>query len=403
MAAESLVCTIAAADEGGIMKHVAAITHFRQLCCLGVEAQTLMPAALKALHDLIGSDGNAFFWTADSGEIGNVYFEQPMPRDIAALYFNEFLNNPRRPDSTVQIRKLLRPGEVVGNSTRLFPPRFYRSDMYNLIWRPLHRESVMWARVPNAQGRNHGVALHRGVGDSHFGERDEKMLIQLIPYFAHALNGAKDAREQLAPSGETGLIICDEYGQVRYESPEGYRLMLLAAHPRIGAGVVDWKADTIIPAALRQLCRQLSGIFLGRPAPPPVLQQRTPWGTFTFRAHWLEEPDRSGSALIGVTVERHVPLRLRLLDAMRTLPLSPKQKEVCLKLAEGASYKMISEHLHISHSTVVDHVRKIYDKLDAHSHQELVRKLMQEPAPSSKRSGPRPLGSPGYSNLAHCE
>jgi DNA-binding CsgD family transcriptional regulator len=72
-------------------------------------------------------------------------------------------------------------------------------------------------------------------------------------------------------------------------------------------------------------------------------------------------------------------------NAMQPLPLSPKQKEVCLWLADGASHKVIAQRLHVSQSTVDDHVRKIYDKLDAHSHEELMHKLMREVTSSPKK------------------
>lgn len=62
---------------------------------------------------------------------------------------------------------------------------------------------------------------------------------------------------------------------------------------------------------------------------------------------------------------------------MQSLPLSAKQKEVCLLLTEGASYQTLAERLGVRPNTVIDHVRKIYDKLDVRSHRELLSKLAQ--------------------------
>ena len=58
--------------------------------------------------------------------------------------------------------------------------------------------------------------------------------------------------------------------------------------------------------------------------------------------------------------------------------LSTKQKEVCLLLTEGPSYQHLAERLGVRPNTIIDHVRKIYDKLDVRSHHELLSKLAQE-------------------------
>lgn len=52
--------------------------------------------------------------------------------------------------------------------------------------------------------------------------------------------------------------------------------------------------------------------------------------------------------------------------------LSPRENEVLLELAEGKSYKMIAAGLGISYSTVNNHIKKIYEKLQVHSLGEAV-------------------------------
>ena len=77
--------TISPAQEE-CMKQSADIAHFRQQCCLGIDAQTAMPSLLRALHPLIGSQANSFYWAAHNGDISNVYMEQLMPRDLACAF-----------------------------------------------------------------------------------------------------------------------------------------------------------------------------------------------------------------------------------------------------------------------------------------------------------------------------
>ncbi len=52
--------------------------------------------------------------------------------------------------------------------------------------------------------------------------------------------------------------------------------------------------------------------------------------------------------------------------------LSPRELEVLHKLADGLSYKMIADVLSISYSTVNNHIKKIYEKLQVHSLGEAV-------------------------------
>ena len=54
--------------------------------------------------------------------------------------------------------------------------------------------------------------------------------------------------------------------------------------------------------------------------------------------------------------------------------LTDREREVIELLASGSMYKEIAEHLAITLETVRSHIKKIYDKLHAHSRTEAVRK-----------------------------
>ena len=62
-------------------------------------------------------------------------------------------------------------------------------------------------------------------------------------------------------------------------------------------------------------------------------------------------------------------------------PLSIAQKKVCALLMQNLSQPQIAERLEISTHTVVDHVRKIYLKLDVHSVEELRSRFGAHSAP----------------------
>ncbi|MEO5862784.1 MAG: helix-turn-helix transcriptional regulator [Burkholderiales bacterium] len=363
------------------MKHSAEVAHFRQLCCLGIDSQTAMPNLLKALHRLIGSNSNSFYWATHNGDITNVYMEQLMPKDIAACFFKEFVNNRKREFSALDLRKYVPKGQVVGNSAKVFPKSFHNSDVYNLIWRPQARKHLLWARIRDAEGRANGVALSRIVGDAEFSERDEQLLTQLGPYLAHALNARPTAPAQFVDAGESAVVVVNRRGGIEHQSSEGRRLLLLAAHPRIAPGAVDWRGDSAVPAVLGNLLDRIEAVAAGRPTFPPIIELQSPWGKFVMRAYPMESSVATPNSLVVILIERHIPLKLKLLNAMQSLPLSAKQKEVCLLLTEGSSYQNLAVRLGVRPNTVVDHVRKIYDKLDVRSHHELLSTLAQKSRP----------------------
>lgn len=359
------------------MKHSAAIAHFRQLCCLGVDTQAAMPSLLKALHGLVGSNANSFYWAAHNGEITNVYMEQLMPKDIAACFFKEFINNKTRAFSALDLRSYMPKDRVVGNSAKVFPKSFQNSDVYNLIWRPQSRKHLLWARVRDAQGRANGLTLSRLAGEAPFSDKDEQLLTQLVPYLAHALNARPVTPAQLVDGGESAVLLVNRDGEIEHESAEARRLLLLAVHARVAPGAVDWRGDSVIAEVLRALFERIDALGAGRTSAPPVIELHNPWGKFLLRAYSMESSIPSGTGLVVIQIERHIPLKLKLMDAMQLLPLSAKQKEVCLLLTEGLSYTSIADRLAVRPNTVVDHVRKIYDKLDVRSHHELLRGLVQ--------------------------
>lgn len=360
------------------MKHAAEIAHFRQLCCLGIDSQTAMPSLLKALHGLIGSNSNSFYWAAHNGDITNVYMEQLMPKDILACFFKEFLNNRSRAFSALDLRKYLPKGQVVGNTAKVFPKSFIRSDVYNLVWRPQSRKQMLWARIGDAEGRANGVTLSRITGEAEFSERDEQLLTQLVPYLAHALNARSAPPAQLVAAGESAVVVVSRRGEIEHESTEGRRLLLLAAHSRIAPGAVDWRVDSVISSVLRRLLERIEAVIAGQPVSPPMIELQNPWGKFVLRAYPMESSGATTNGPVVIVIERHVPLKLKLLNAMQSSTLSTKQKEVCLLLTEGSSYQHLAERLGVRPNTIIDHVRKIYDKLDVRSHHELLSKLAQE-------------------------
>ena len=59
--------------------------HIRQLCCLGLPSEQLMPALLKAIRQFIDADSAGFFWVDARGDMTSLYAERLLPAPVRKL------------------------------------------------------------------------------------------------------------------------------------------------------------------------------------------------------------------------------------------------------------------------------------------------------------------------------
>ncbi|MEO6147645.1 MAG: helix-turn-helix transcriptional regulator [Sulfuriferula sp.] len=344
------------------------VAYIRQLCCLGLGGQIIMPELLHALHAFIPSASNMFLWADEHHQISNVYCEDSALYSVQSLYFKEFYNSKEVQVYKIGFSEAMRIGRGWGNSERLGPD-FVSSELFNELLRPNGVRYGLEATILE-HGRGLGsVVLNRAPGEKPFSDADEMSLRSLIPYIAHGLRGTRDLRGELTPSGESGTVIIDSHDQIVQFCHEGKRL-LLASHP--GRKMRD--APSLDSPALQRLSANLRGILRGRLQPVPMLRQQHAGGEFVFRAYPLGTHGEANGS-IAVVIERHEPLPLKLLRNMSTLPMTARQREVCLLLSYGHSHSMIAQRMHVSKHTATDYVRKIYDKLDVNGHDQLMKKL----------------------------
>lgn len=134
-----------------------------------------------------------------------------------------------------------------------------------------------------------------------------------------------------------------------------------------------------LAAPVRTMFRNLVLMTAGRPAAPPQHFHRNAWGLFGFRAHWLNAPAGDGSDPVAVSISLHVPRKLKLWRAIHALALPARQQEVCLLFADGHSLTDIAQRLNISRHTAIDHMRRIYQRLDLESDRDSLRERLLAP------------------------
>ncbi len=99
---------------------------------------------------------------------------------------------------------------------------------------------------------------------------------------------------------------------------------------------------------------------------------------------------------IGVTIERSKPDR-SLTDAAKRFSISPREAQVLALLLDGAQLNVIAERLHITSSTVQDHLTNLLRKTDTQNRSSMISKVLGWEQPhvvGSPHDKPRKSGAP---------
>jgi DNA-binding CsgD family transcriptional regulator len=364
-------------------KHASVVAEIRHLSGLGLPGHEVIPELLRHLHDLIPSFTNLFDWVDAEGRIVDYYTEPPYLPEVARRYFDEYYN-PRERDVLPPYPAQTRGAR--GVIRRRLPLGFYESDFYREIWRPRGVHHCLEAVVRDRERPLGVIVLYRGESDPDFTRDEARILEDLLPYFARAIKGPAAWRGARAAAARAALLVSDERGEIRNADRQGRLWLALALHPclnRRTCGAQCSRADEGISVRLAALCRELQ-CSLSRTA---TLQLTNQWGRFSLHAHWLEPTAADGERLIGITVEHEVPLPVAIGAALDVSSLSPRQRELCLLLAEGLTYAEIGERMGISEQTAISYARVVFQKQGAHGREELLRGLLFRP----RRGNERPI------------
>lgn len=359
------------------MKSAAQISYIRQLCFLGLGGQVIMAEILRALHALVPSTFNLFLWADAHHQLSNMYSENSAMYLAQSRYLKDFYNSGEVQAYKTTFSEAMRTGRGWRNTERL-GPEFLASDIYHHLLKPCDiRHCVEVTIWDNSRGLG-SIVLNRSHDQKPFREEEEMRLRSLMPYLVHGLRGMRDLRGEATPSGESGTLIIDNQDRIVQFCPEGKRLLMLATHNKFSGASSPFQDS----AAIKRLRSNLeSGLHSEAPGmnsevrSVPVQRHRNAWGEFVFRGYPLSpRTERDGS--IAMVIERHEPTPITLMRTLRKLPVTARQREVCLLLSYGYTHSMIGERMHVSKHTATDYVRKIYDKLDVRSQDQLMKKLM---------------------------
>ncbi|MBV9747642.1 MAG: helix-turn-helix transcriptional regulator [Acetobacteraceae bacterium] len=367
-------------QRSGTSKRV--LARIQRLCCLGIGSEMLMPDLVREVVRLLPARHGMFRWAGPNLEITNSY-NTVSPR-FAELHLKELYLKPPETDLCRPFRQLMTLPEpnpvlqfwkhtlIVDRST------FMRSYFYDVLWRPCEGGECLMLRVREARRHHGALYAWRAPGEAPFEPRDLRLLESIVGFVAHGMSRSRLGSDAFEDSDDRALLIADLGGTVRHLGRQAQSLLMMALVPR-WSPTANWRRLHEPVPEIAWLCGVLAATASGRIGqPPPVLRLRNPWGEFVLRAYWLGPTDGAEQTReIGVTVERRVPRALALRRRVEDLPLTSREKQLCLLLARDLSGQDLTSMMGLASSTVITHQRSAYSKLGVHSRTELLAALHQ--------------------------
>jgi len=350
--------------------------HIRQLCCLGLPGEQLMPVLLKAVRQLVGADSAGFFWVDAGGDMTNLYAERLLPEPVMRLYFERYYDAEDSSFRHAFIERATAEDAVVAMSTS---DAVAQSPYYNDVFRHLDAHHVLYG-VARAQGHAVGqLSLYRPKSARPFASAQRAELASIMHYVAHGVSqraSLAGGAPTFVDSDDDAIFLIAHDGEIRQGSSAAHKLLRLATCGKLGREEVERDSEDTVRLLLRRLAERLRLVMSDRAADPPCLILNTPWGRFVLRAYSMSEPPLAPDASIAVRIQRQEPSLLKFVDALCGLRLTPMQREVAVGLAKGRSNREIATALGLSINTVGYHVKALFQRLDAHDRQQMIAAVL---------------------------
>ena len=359
------------------MKRSAQLAHIRQLSCLGISGQALMPALLRAVREYVGADSAGFFWVDAKGEMTNLYADRMLAPGLMRLYFERHYDGAEHSFREAFLQRAGAINPVVSGSPS---PELLRTSYYNEILRHLDAHHVMYAVIRD-QGHALGqLSLYRPKHAAAFSFIERAALKDLSRYVTHAVSRPlmdDPAAGEYVESDDECLVLINVAGKIAQGTPKALNLLSMATHSQFNRVTPPLMQGDAAPPAVARLVAALIKLLDGSDAPPPRELAETAWGRFQLSAYALGENPAARNFLVAVQIRRKERLEIKLAEALGALELPTQQREVALLLAQGKTNVEISRLLNLSPNTTGYHIKQLFNRLDAHDRAEAVARIME--------------------------
>lgn len=301
------------------MKHFNDLAFLRQLCCLGLGKEIVMPEFLKAVAQIIPSSNNLFIGISENGEpdyfLGESFISNP--QEIATTFSTRFFNK-----ENLQGIAELGCGSVITDH-QVLDNLFSQSEFYRMMWEPYKRHHFILAPIFTNNRLAGMLLLFRPQEELPFSACEIELCKQLSPYVAHALQKCKYIGVNYVMKGQPGLIVSDNQGNILNVSATAKSLLKLVTQSDFNP--FHEQHNPILPPEIIDLCRNLNMLFKGGDAPAPVFIRANDFGRFIFRAYWLDPLNNEPNGLIGILIEHQESVELNIAGNMQAPSYATKK------------------------------------------------------------------------------
>ena len=184
------------------MKQSAAATYVRQLCALGLGAKAVMPELLRALHEIIPSHLNVFFFADRNYNLADIYSEYPGFLELSVRFLRDYVGGG---DGSPGFTECMRTRYGVEANEEVYPSAdFFRTDFYDAIFRSQGIHLPLQAAVRDRSG--HALGRHSRLSRTQrlrYSTQEMRLMAAFLPHIAHAMQPRPDLTGGVAET-ETG-------------------------------------------------------------------------------------------------------------------------------------------------------------------------------------------------------
>ena len=334
------------------------LTTLYQLCRLGIPGPVLVSTLFDDLRATIRCAAMTLLWQPARSPVARWYYESESELNCGVVNRQSF-SSIFMSSSQSDTLSLLENEPLLSR---------YIADAVPSIRHALEQSAGNLVLHLVHNGKRIGAMLLHRLGTESFSTADKAALVRWSSTLSSALDLDTDTAYFVTSEANAGILLLDSQMKVQSACSRGRKLMQLSEAP-------DGKSSGGYCSG--DLSRVLRANF-GSKSTPGVSNfvVRNGWGRFQFRLHALVDSDIHSDRLTAVAVHLQEPLPLSVLRRAKYLDLTVKQTEICLLLIKGLSYGAVAKQLSISSTTVVDHMRKVYEKVGVGSRSELVAMLL---------------------------
>jgi len=334
------------------------------VCRAGVGIAPVAPAICRVLRELVGADAVSLFWVDDQGAPAGVFHENAAESALD-LFVNEYDRLFTGPSEVNVSQIAASSGRPVG---KLMNPGadYFRSNTFNLLVRASGHFHTLDLRV-DVGNRARAVVMLFREQKRPFSEKDAFYLSQALPYLRRAIK--EEVKEQQWESeGIRGHMLVDRSG-TKLLAMSDDASKLLKACTIVGQNVRLVGPTTLPPRIAEELCRRLETSSIVHENLDISL------GRLRLTATPMHPTVESAEAQVLLSLEIERPKRLKMIESIMDLPLSPLQRSIALIAAQGGSRGDSLTLAGISNEALKKHLAAIYRAAGVSSWHDLAKTL----------------------------